>query len=67
MNTNENQYVARIIFIETLSAESISRTGYGIYVYLTPMDIDQLYGQYQTLGAPIKDYARQCVMKALAK
>lgn len=62
---NENQYVARFVFIETLSAESIARTGYGIYVYLSPLEIEQLYGQYQHLGAPIRDYARQCVKNAL--
>ena len=67
METSENQFVARFVFIETLSAESIAKTGYGIYVLLTPMEIEQLYAAYQNLGAPIKDYARSCVKQALGR
>lgn len=65
METNNSQYVARLIFIETLSAESISKTGCGIYVFLTPLEIEQLYGQYQNMEAPIREYARQCVKSAI--
>jgi len=65
MKTTENKFVARFMFIETLSAESIAKTGYGIYVLLTPVEIEELYMAYQNLSAPIKDYARQCVKKAL--
>jgi len=67
MKINENKFVARFVFIETLSAESISRTGYGIYVLLTPVEIEELYIAYQNLSSPIKDYARQCVKKALGQ
>jgi hypothetical protein len=65
MKTNENQFVARIVFIETLSAESIARTGYGIYVFLSAFEIEELYGHYQIVGAPVRDYARQCVKTAV--
>jgi hypothetical protein len=61
----ETQYIAKFAFIETLSAESIAMTGHGIYVYLTPIDIEQLFGHYQDLGIPTKDFARQCVKNAL--
>lgn len=65
MENIENKFVARFVFIETLSAESIAKTGCGIYVFLTPLEIEELYMAYQNLSAPIKDYARQCVKKAL--
>ncbi len=67
MKTNTNQFVARIVFIETLSAESIAKTGYGIYVYLSPVEIENLYGHYQSLGSPVRDFARQCVRAVLDK
>jgi hypothetical protein len=66
MKTTENKFVARFVFIETLSAESIAKTGCGIYVFLTPVEIEELYVAYQNLSSPIKDYARQCVKTALA-
>ena len=65
MKTTENKLVARFVFIETLSAESIAKTGYGIYVLLTPVEIEELYMAFQNLNSPVKDYARQCVKKAL--
>ena len=65
MKTIENNFVARFVFIETLSAESIAKTGFGIYVLLSPVEIEELYMAYQNLSSTMKDYARQCVKKAL--
>ena len=64
---NEKKYVARFAFIETLSAESIAMTGHGIYVYMSPFDIEQLFDHYQNLGMPIRDFARQCVKNVLGR
>lgn len=58
-------YVIRLTFFETLSGEFISMTGYGIYVYLTPVDIDELFNHFISLNTPIRKFARQCVKDAL--
>ncbi len=58
-------YVIRLTFFETLSGEFISMTGYGIYVYLTPVDIDQLFNHFISLNMPIRKFARQCVKNTL--
>ncbi len=58
-------YIIRLTFFETLSGEFVSITGYGIYVYLTPVDIDQLFNHFLSLNTPIRKFARQCVKDTL--
>lgn len=62
-NSNEinEMYVERFAFIETLSREFVAMTGCGVYVFLNPMDLDQLFDKYQNLGLSIRVFARQCV------
>lgn len=64
-NEINDMYVERFAFIETLSREFINRTGCGVYVYLNPLDIDQLFNNYMSLSMPIRAFARQCVRKVL--
>jgi hypothetical protein len=52
-------------FIDYLSAEAIAITGRGIYVYLNPLEIEQLFEQYQST-TPLQDFARRCVRATLA-
>lgn len=67
MKTIMNQYDARFAFIDSLSAESIAISGRGIYVYMSPLEIEQLYGHFQDIGGTVRDFARQCVRAALGR
>lgn len=64
-STNQPQHVdlSRLAFIEILSAEFTSRTGVGVYVFLTPVAINTLFGHYlnnteQTISIFVKEYVR---------
>ncbi|BCG64686.1 MAG: hypothetical protein methR_P2477 [Methyloprofundus sp.] len=54
--------VSRLAFIETLSAEFTSRTGVGVYVFLTPVTINSLFRHYlmhsQSIAIFVKQYVR---------
>ena len=59
-------YLARFAFIETLSREFIAMTGCGIYAYLNPVDVDQLFNSYRNLAdMPIRTFARRCIRNVL--
>lgn len=58
-------HIERFAFIETLSREFIAKTGCGIYVYLSPLDIDELFNHYLNLGMPMRVFARQCIKNIL--
>ena len=53
--------VTRLAFIETLSAEFTSRTGVGVYVYLTPVDVNNLFRIYLTNRKTISIFVREYV------
>lgn len=67
MNTHQNNdiNVARLAFIETLSDEFITNYGYGVYAFLSPPDINNLFNQYlkhgQSLRLFAKSYVKQCL------
>jgi len=52
---------SRLAFIEILSAEFLSRTGVGVYVYLTPVDINSLFKLYLSNNLTITIFVRQYV------
>ncbi|RLA18872.1 MAG: hypothetical protein DRQ62_12800 [Gammaproteobacteria bacterium] len=52
---------SRLTFIEILSAEFMSRTGVGVYVYLTPMDVNNLFRVYLTHSKTISIFVREYV------
>ncbi len=54
-------YQARFNFIEMLSREFIALTGCGIYVYFNPVDVEQLFCNYQSQALSIKAFARQAI------
>lgn len=64
-HSSEKLHIIRFTFLETLSGEFIAMTGYGIYVYLTPVDIDQLFNDFLHRDTPIRKFARQCVKDTL--
>ena len=53
---------SRLAFIDTLTAEFTMRTGVGVYVYLTPVDINGLFRRYlkerQTIAIFVRQYVR---------
>lgn len=53
--------MTRLTFIEILSAEFTSRTGVGVYVYLTPIDINSLFRVYLTNSESISIFVRDYV------
>ena len=66
-NNSSELSVARAVFIETLSDEFIATTGYGVYAYLNPMAINQLFKQYlqqqsTSLRKFVKTYVRNAVL-----
>lgn len=68
MNTinNSNEInIIRTIFIETLNDEFTSKTGVGVYVYLAPMDINQLFKDYLHQNKTIRFFAQRCVKNTL--
>ena len=60
-NQINDVYVERFAFIEGLSREFLAMTGCGVYVFLNPLDLDQLFDKYQSLGISMRAFARQCV------
>lgn len=60
-NEMDSMYSERFVFIETLSREFVAMTGYGVYVFLSPLDIDQLFTQFLSVDLSIRMFARQCV------
>ncbi|EGW21955.1 hypothetical protein [Methylobacter tundripaludum] len=49
------------IFIEILSDEFTSKTGFGVYAHITPTDVNQAYQQYQLRNAPMRLFVREYV------
>ncbi len=67
LNSSSETSVARAVFIETLSDEFMTTTGYGVYAYLNPIAINQLFKQYlqqqsTSLRKFVKTYVRNSVL-----
>lgn len=58
-------YQARFDFIEAMSLEFVLRTGCGIYVYLNPVDINDLFTHFQNQGVSVRAFARQIIKNVL--
>ena len=65
-NSSRPSIASRFAFIETLSGEFLSKTGRGVYVFLSPFDVERLFELYCGSDMPILTYARQCVKKTVA-
>jgi len=44
-----------------LSAEFITKTGYGMYAYITPVDLDKAYQDYRHGNTPMQVFVREYV------
>ena len=49
------------LFIHILSAEFITKTGYGMYAYITPVDVDKAYQDYRHSNIPMQLFVREYV------
>lgn len=58
-------YQDRFDFIEALSLEFVMRTGCGIYVYLNPEEVNDLFIEFQNRGLSIRAFARQILKNVL--
>lgn len=69
MMTTHNEIIElnneRTAFFETLSQQFIAVTGCGVYVYLSPVDINGLFNQFMDGSMPIRIFVRQCVKNVL--
>ena len=51
----------RIVFIETVSRQFVAVTGCGIYAFLNPVTIEELFNHFLNGNVPINAFAKQCV------
>jgi hypothetical protein len=49
------------MFIEFLSDEFTAKTGFGVYAYITPVDVTEAYQQYQLHNASMRLFVRDYV------
>lgn len=63
MNTSfqEETKVLPEAFLDALSGEFIARSGHGVYVYLNPFDIYQMFIDYLNNTTPVRQYVKQRV------
>lgn len=62
---NDETNNARAAFTEILSDEFTSKTGVGVYAYLEPIEINQLFKQYLHQSKTIRVFAKVCVTNTL--
>lgn len=63
--TTEITSQTQFAFIEMLSAEFIAQTGVGVYAYLTPLAINNLFKQYLQHREPLSAFTKQYVRTIL--
>jgi hypothetical protein len=49
------------LFLHILSAEFTSKTGFGMYAYITPVDVYKAYLDYQDSNIPMQVFVREYV------
>ncbi|MDD2762214.1 MAG: hypothetical protein PHH11_18200 [Methylomonas sp.] len=57
----EETKVVHAAFFDALSGEFIARTGCGVYVYMDPVDIQQMFKDYLKHSLPVREYVKRCV------
>jgi len=57
----ETEISMRQEFISQLSEAFLAAKGYGIYAYLNPVDVNNLFNHYIHLNVSAKDFARKFV------
>jgi hypothetical protein len=66
LNEPSEELIARAAFIETLSDEFIALTGFGVYAYLNPLEINRLFHQYLKQALSLRQFVRSCVRQTYA-
>ncbi len=61
INGNNEINTVRAAFIETLSDEFTASTGFGVYAFMAPFDINRLFKQYLHQSSPIRPFAKRYV------
>jgi hypothetical protein len=51
------------LFLQILSAEFTNKTGFGMYAYVTPVDVDKAYQDYQDSNTPMQLFVREYVRR----
>ena len=59
LKSSTNIVSTRSSFIEILSDESTSLTGYGIYAHLSPFCIEELFIKFTNQNLPARTFAKQ--------
>ena len=62
----EETKVVHAAFLDALSGEFIAKTGCGPYVYLNPVDIQQMFKDYLKHSLSVRDYVKRCVKHYLS-
>jgi hypothetical protein len=62
----EQTKLAHAAFLDALSSEFLSRTGFGPYVFLNPFDIHQMFKDYLKHSTPIREYVKKRVTVCLS-
>ena len=53
------------VFADMLSDEFLRQTGFGLYAYISPLEIEKAYEEFQKKQVPIHDFTRTYVTSHL--
>jgi len=65
-STKIENKVVHAAFFDALSGEFIARTGCGAYVYMNPIDIQQMFKDYLSNSLSVRDYVKRSVKMFLS-
>ncbi len=66
LNYQDDINAVRETFIQALSDEFTARSGFGVYAYLGPLDINQLFKTYLRQRLPLRPFIKPHVKRLLA-
>jgi hypothetical protein len=61
MNNINTTNEERLEFISHLRDAFLTTKGYGIYAYLSPIDVNNLFEKYSKTNIPARDFAKKYV------
>ena len=61
----DNHGQDRGVFIATLTAEYMAKTGFGVYAFMTPVAIDELFNSYLDNREPVSIFVKRYLRKTL--
>lgn len=65
MHTTTTKPLTLTLFIEALSDEFTEKTGFGVYAYLAPTELTQVYQELQQRQQPIRKFVSEYVREHL--